>query len=290
MRNAPSAHLPQTNKHKVMAEFPVFVPASTIDEVLARLEQIIHAAQSKKQRIGYFAALYHKVTFKVKEGIRDGIFENGSRLGQLDVVFANRFLEAWHYGQHNPASPALSKSWRITFENCGKSSRLVLQHLLLGMNAHINYDLGISVAEMVAKGGDINDLRKDYNAINVILSSLTYGIFNKLNIISPFLSVLGFTGTKSNSMLVQFSLGNARDGSWGFATDLIDQPADQSAAFVARRDAEIEGLGNLIVESKGILRVVVFMIRLFEWKGVGRIIATLHTNKRLFMHELDTTK
>jgi hypothetical protein len=269
-----------------MANVPTFIPAKTIDEVLVRLEQVIRSAQSKKERIGYFAALYHKVTFKVKEGMDQGLFDNGVRLGQLDVVFANRFLEALHYWQHDPSSAALSKSWRVTFENCNKSSRLVLQHLLLGMNAHINYDLGISVAQMAANGGVIGDLRKDYNAINVILSSLTYGIFNKLNIISPFLSVLGFTGTKSNSMLVQFSLGNARDGSWGFAIDLMAQAPEDYDGFIAQRDLEIEGLGKLIAESKGLMKVAVFLIHLFEWKDVPKIIGMLQDFKKLSMHEM----
>lgn len=265
---------------------PTSVIATTIEEVIDRLQEIIINAENKNDRIGFFAALYHKVTVKVKEDIDNNLFEDGSRLARLDVLFANRYLFAAYEWLKNPDSPLISKSWKKAFENQNNSRRLVLQHLLLGMNAHINYDLGIAVAESAKNGSNIDDLRKDYNAINNILGSLTYGVINNLNMISPFLSVLGFTGTKSNSMLVQFSLGNARDGAWCFATDLIAKHPAEADAFIAERDTSIEGLGQMIVTSRGFLKIGIFIIHLFEWKKASRIIEVLNTHRKLSLNEL----
>lgn len=260
--------------------------ATTIEDVLHHLENIIDTATTKEDRIGFFAALYHKVTLKVKEDIDNNLFEDGPRLAHLDVLFANRYLFAAQEWLKDPNSPLISKSWKKAFDNQGNSRRLVLQHLLLGMNAHINYDLGIAVAEAAKNGGNIDDLRKDYNSINNILAGLTYGVINNLNMISPFLSVLGFTGTKSNSMLVQFSLGNARDGAWCFATDLISKQPQEIDAFTTERDTSIEGLGQMIVTSRGFLKIGIFIIHLFEWKKPSRIINLLHTHKKLSLSEL----
>jgi hypothetical protein len=52
------------------------MPAKTIDEVIQELDDIIAWAQGNRSRLGYFAAMYRKVTLKVKEGIADGVFEN----------------------------------------------------------------------------------------------------------------------------------------------------------------------------------------------------------------------
>ncbi len=260
--------------------------AATIEDVIDRLQEIITNAENSNDRIGFFAALYHRVTVKVKEDIDNNLFEDGARLAQLDVLFANRYLFAACEWLKDPNSPLISKSWKKAFENQSNSRRLVLQHLLLGMNAHINYDLGIAVAESAKNGSNIGDLRKDYNAINNILSSLTYGVISNLNMISPFLSVLGFRGTKSNSMLVQFSLGNARDGAWCFATDLINKHPAEAEAFVAERDTTIEGLGQMIVTSRGFLKVGIFIIYLFEWKNTARIIKVLNTHRKLSLSEL----
>ena len=121
--------------------------AKTIDEVLARLEQIISDSIGNKSRAGYFAALYYKVTASVKEGIEKGRFDDGPRMEQLDVNFANRYLEA--YDQWKNKQP-VSGPWKTAFDTEARRQPLVLQHLLLGMNVHINLDLGIAASETMA--------------------------------------------------------------------------------------------------------------------------------------------
>ncbi|HTI94128.1 MAG TPA: DUF5995 family protein, partial [Puia sp.] len=66
--------------------------ATTIDEVLSQLSGIIAESRQAGDRCGFFAALYYKVTAKVKEGIEKGQFEDGARMEKLDVLFANRYL------------------------------------------------------------------------------------------------------------------------------------------------------------------------------------------------------
>src|SRR5690348_5441768 len=103
-----------------------------------QLDTIITDAKQRGDRTGYFASLYHKVTTSVKNGISRGDFENGERMAKLDVLFANRYLQALDNWRN---SQTLADSWRIAFEATQKSFLLILQHLLLGINAHINLDL-----------------------------------------------------------------------------------------------------------------------------------------------------
>ena len=79
-----------------------FVPASDIDDVITRLDVLIDGFQSGGSRLGYFPALYRKVTFAVRNGIASGRFQDGPRMARLDTVFANRYLEAiaaWQAGE-----------------------------------------------------------------------------------------------------------------------------------------------------------------------------------------------
>ena len=69
--------------------------AQTIDDVIDQLDDIILWAKVSTSRLGYFAALYRRVTIKVKQGIADGLFTDGKRMEHLDVVFANRYLDAF---------------------------------------------------------------------------------------------------------------------------------------------------------------------------------------------------
>ncbi|XHR95640.1 DUF5995 family protein [Mucilaginibacter sp. UC70_90] len=94
-------------------------PAQTINEIIEQLEAIIADAIKTDSRAGYFAALYHKVTCKVREGIQNGEFENPARMEQLDVIFANRYIMAYHcWQQKQPCS----QSWKLAFSIFDKSS------------------------------------------------------------------------------------------------------------------------------------------------------------------------
>src|SRR6201996_7134716 len=138
------------------------MPAQTIDEVIAQLETIIANSIASNSRAGYFAALYYKVTCRVKQGIQTGEFENGPRMEQFDVTFANRYLAA--YEQWINKKPITSLSWKIAFDELEKPTVLVLQHLLLGMNAHINLDLGVAVVELAtAQNQPLEAMHNDFN-------------------------------------------------------------------------------------------------------------------------------
>ena len=57
--------------------------ASTIEEVLVAIDGAVARALEAGSRLGYFAALYRKVTAKVKEGIAVGFFDDGERMERL---------------------------------------------------------------------------------------------------------------------------------------------------------------------------------------------------------------
>jgi len=67
------------------------MPAPTIDEVISEHGAISDESRADENRVGYLAASYRRVTVAVKEGIAPGVFEDGPRMAQLDVAFANRW-------------------------------------------------------------------------------------------------------------------------------------------------------------------------------------------------------
>jgi hypothetical protein len=62
---------------------------TTIDEIIARLNDIIDEALRAESRIGYFAALYERVTTNVRRALVAGdVFKDNPRMERLDVIFA----------------------------------------------------------------------------------------------------------------------------------------------------------------------------------------------------------
>ncbi|WP_157740641.1 DUF5995 family protein [Mucilaginibacter xinganensis] len=245
--------------------------ASTIDDVLTQLESVIAESIKTNSRMGYFAALYYKVTASVKDGIAKGQFEDGARMEQFDVVFASRYLDALSAWKNKQP---LSLSWQVAFQATESSSALLLQQLLLGMNAHINLDLGIAAAEV--SGGQMDGVKKDFDAINTIISALTYQVMNDIDRMSPLLSLLGLHYNNQTSILIQFSIDNARDGAWCFAEDLITRQGAAYAACIGQRDQTIRKLADGLIHMQGFMRFTVWVIHLFEWKSPSRITRALH--------------
>ncbi|MEO6916825.1 MAG: DUF5995 family protein [Chitinophagaceae bacterium] len=252
--------------------------AKNIDELIVMLEQIMETSIAKKSRVGFFAALYHTVTCRVKQGILNNEFEDNARMERLDVTFANRYLEAVSNYEDNKVP---TSSWDIAFQSSKKSRYLLLHHLLLGINAHINLDLGISTVE-VSANPDLKAIQKDFNDINRILAELTAEFVNKIDHISPFLSLLGLHAKNYNSVFIQFAISAARDGAWVFAEELAGKTGNERPGCIDERDKKIRKLGEGIIHGSFLLRVSIFIIRLFEWRNPSRIIRELYTNQKTY--------
>ena len=236
--------------------------ATTITEVIRILEEIIERAKKDKSTMGYFAALYHKVTVRVKEGIEKHEFQDNGRMEILDVIFANRYLEA--YAQFQKKEKA-SSCWEYAFEQNKKYWPIVLQHLLLGINAHINLDLGIA-AEQTCPGNKINELQSDFNKINEILSELATNVENDLSKIWPTLkTILRLTG-KADDFFIDFSMELARNGAWKFATELAAMKPEEKNAAIKERDVKITGIAALVTK-QGIVAGSIFKIIRLGEKG-----------------------
>ncbi len=256
----------------------MFIPATSINEVITSLENIIAHSIQSKTRIGYFATLYLSVTQSIKDGIDKGLFQNGARMEKLDVVFANRYLQAYYQWQHKETCSAC---WAYAFQETEKASVLIIQHLMLGISAHINLDLGVATAQIQAELGEpLQNIRDDFYTINTIISSYTYKTINDLNKVSPLLSLMGLHAQNSTSVLIQFSTENARDGAWCFAEELYDKAGTDLTAAIQQRDQNILRLGKSIVKQQGLLAFTIWMIHLFEWKNPQEIIAALSANKK----------
>ena len=247
------------------------MPASTIDEVIERLDGVIERARRDSSRRGYFPALYRKVTVAVKEGIRVGTFEDGERMERLDVVFANRYLEALAMLERGEPP---THSWEVSFRAARSWQPIVLQHLLLGMNAHINLDLGIAAAR-TAPGAELAGLRNDFNTINDVLARLVNGVKEELTAVWPKLRLLDRLAGEAEDTIVNFSIAKARDHAWELASKLAPLRPEDQAAEIAATDRRVAVLGRLIWKPGPVARITTALVRLGERGTVPEIIDLL---------------
>jgi hypothetical protein len=248
------------------------LPPQTIDEVIAQLDAIILRARSERSRLGYFATLYRNVTIRVKEGIAAGMFQDGARMEKLDVAFANRYLAALE--SFRKGEP-LSKCWLRCFQIAGTWRPIILQHLLTGMNAHINFDLGIA-AQSVAPGAQLPSLEHDFNQINAILGSMIVKVRSNVEEVSPWIGFLDTLCPSTEDRFINFSLNKARESSWLVANLINSTPAEHLPRKLKILDDGVSILGSLIGTPKEwSVRLGLYVIRLRESNDVPHVIDVL---------------
>jgi hypothetical protein len=251
---------------------PTQKPTQNIDEVIARLTDIIDISRQETSRLGYFAALYRKVTVGVKQGAMNGRFEDAARMERLDVNFANRYLEAYDLHRKGETPTA---SWLVSFEAAGHRRPMVLQHLLLGINAHINLDLGIAAVE-TSPGGQLESLKHDFDLINNILADLAQPVQDMVGEVSPWIGFLEKIDPSADNAIINFSLDRARASAWDFALMLNSLGGNERIAAVKLRDQEIAALGRLVHNPPGLLlNLGLLTIRSRESNDVARVIGAL---------------
>ncbi|MCB9741992.1 MAG: hypothetical protein H6741_09675 [Alphaproteobacteria bacterium] len=246
--------------------------ARDINEVVDLLDELLEDPEIGRTQLGYFPALYRQVTLEVRQGCRDERFEDNERMERLDTIFANRYLaalSAWRAGRRT------SRSWEIAFNYARSGSGIVLQHLMLGMNAHINLDLGVSSAE-VAPGASIKALENDFNTINDVLASLLDGTQDALGDFSPLLHKLDVVARDGDEAFANFSIAKAREASWRTARSLAPVPEEYRGGLVEVLDRGVRNLGHLIARPGPLFTPVLLEVWETESRDIPAIVRRLN--------------
>ena len=151
----------------------------------------------------------------------------------------------------------------------------ILQHIMLGMNAHINLDLGVATAATMS-GQEILDIEADFNKVNDILFQITNEIQDRLSRVSPLMFILDLLGENKDEKVIDFSMRKAREQSWNSATLLWSLGEDQSEEAIKKIDYLVFKLSERIKAPK--TRTIRFLLRLmqkFETKQVSTILTKL---------------
>ena len=184
--------------------------ANNISEVIQGLDTIIERAKETNSRVGFFAALYRQVTLKIEQRIAEGRFDNNVRMNEFATRFANRYfrtLDAYNRGDKLP------KAWKVTLEATEQTDLIIVQHLLLGINAHVNFDLGVATAQ-TSPGNELPSLRDDFDQLNDILANLLDGVQEVIGEFSPWIDILDRVGGRTDESVANFSITKARQSAW----------------------------------------------------------------------------
>lgn len=247
---------------------------TTIDDVLDHLDEIIEETIRDANYLGVFAYVYRRTTAEIQRAIQDEEFEDNERMESMDVGFANLYIKAYQALKRGELPP---QAWALSFDN-RKEGLSLLQHALLGMNAHINLDLGLATAS-AARGSAIQAIRNDFLKVNEILFRITEEMQERLGKASPLLFLLDWAGGRKDEQFVDFSMIKARDFAWNLAEDLADLPKEKWDARIQQADFWVTELGKRIVDPPGrLIPWVLRFIALFETRDAQSRMDKMRSN------------
>jgi hypothetical protein len=119
---------------------------AVVAALVARMEELLGRLEAGRDPARFFLGTYLRTTRAVGEALGAGLFEDPAWVAAWDVDFAGLYLDALEAHGKDPATPA--RPWRLAF---GADPGLPPEaHVLLGMNAHINFDLPQSLVRVIA--------------------------------------------------------------------------------------------------------------------------------------------
>ena len=262
--NPAAATVAVLNNNLRMPGQPVPLPpvpaATTLDEVVEAIDSVIRWSISASSRLGYFAAVYKRITIAVRKAVADGDFEDGPRMARFDVAFANRYFDALNARFHPEKFGKPTRSWNNAFDGADHAEPIILQHVLAAINAHIGLDLGIAT-QTVGGARAVLALQEDFNRINGVLASQVNGVVRDMNELSPALADVYTVLMDHEIFVINEALRTMRDDAWRFATILALEPSFTRPPTIWVRDRNVAGQTELIFDPPGVVGLIRWAVR-----------------------------
>ena len=218
--------------------------AAVIDGLTA-LETALYAQQDRR---AVFASAYLTMTREIEARVGGQGFNDPAWVGQYAIAFANLYRSA--FLAYESGSPdATPPPWRTSFDVAVHKRGLVIQDLLLGMNAHINHDLALSLVE-VSIDTDREARREDHFAVNEAIRHAVDAVQHRISEqYGRIYSIVDrvFEGVDEHTTV--FSIEKARRNAWTSALSLAD----------ARSEAEREAALQAIVDRSNVIARLILL-------------------------------
>ncbi|HEY8719306.1 DUF5995 family protein [Pengzhenrongella sp.] len=153
------------NEHAAGQPEPIAAVVAGMRERLDRLPpRLAH------QRV--FLTTYQRTTLAVGRAVAGGVFEDPDWVERWDVAFADLYLAA--LDTELAGGGRAPRPWRLAF--AAPPALPPLRHVLLGINAHVNYDLPQALLAVIseddfADAALLDRRRRDHEHIDRILAS-----------------------------------------------------------------------------------------------------------------------
>lgn len=228
---------------------------------LTRMDDLAAEWQVAEDGRATFLACYRLMTGSMVAAVGERGFADPEWVDRLLVSFAEYYFAALAAYDRDPA--AAPAAWRLAHDSC-RERRWELQRLLLGINAHINVDLPLTVEELLApeweglSAAQREARRRDYLAVNGIIAATVDAVQD--TVLEPAVPILALADVllgPAEEFLMSRMLEQWRESAWENAVALVEAPdAATRGAVVARMEADALAIARAILFTDGAASVL----------------------------------
>jgi len=199
-----------------------------------------------------FADCYRVMTARLSEGVAAGEFDDGAWVALLRDRFAEYYFEALDgYGAPTGVTPC-AQTWRVAFDACARPGCHPLEALLLGINAHINHDLALALADVLEDWADLTpeqraSRRSDHEHVNDVIRAATDEV--QRDVVATWSPATGRVDA-ALGRVDEWAFGTLverwRTRVWDDAMALVAVPPEARSTAVARLDDDARRLARII--------------------------------------------
>lgn len=197
------------------------------DLLLNQMQEKIDNWQQTKDRRAIFLQCYRAMTANTLTAVAHGRFQDHTWVTGLLNRFADYYflaLDAYDAGQSG-----VSPVWQYTFDAARQKKPNVLQHLFLGVNAHINYDLALTLYDVLHEewptltAAQRDGRYRDYCLINEIIAETIDQVQDEVvKRESPLLALVDWLGGRMDEWLVVEMLTGWREEVWRKGVEMVE--------------------------------------------------------------------
>jgi hypothetical protein len=145
--------------------------SALVAEVAARMQDRMDRLPADQQHRAAFLGTYLRTTVAVGKAVDDGGFEDPAWVERWDVAFAELYLTA--LDADLSGAPTVSRPWRLAFD--APAELPALRRVLLGINAHVNYDLPQAMLAVISPDDFADPVllarrQRDHERIDAVLA------------------------------------------------------------------------------------------------------------------------
>ncbi len=210
------------------------------DPVLLRMQARIERWQRDGDPRAIFLSCYRMMTANMLEAVRRGQFADGGWVNHLLHRFADYYFMALQaYEEGLGSVPAV---WQAAFYAATREKYSPLQNLLLGVNAHINYDLVLTLEELLQpewQGLSPSERamrRSDHNRVNRVIAATIDAVQDQiLEPAMPLMQAVDVLLGRMDEGLISGMITRWRGKVWQHAVYLVETSGEAERQEWVRR-------------------------------------------------------